>query len=78
MRSSELFWFTALVVVMLGSSGCPKGNVVCEDGKAQECFCPDGTQKIQSCMADSMEGHEVISEGPGHLHVPGVFASLHP
>ena len=58
MRSSELFWFTALVVVMCISSGCPQGNVVCKDGETQECFCPDGTQKVQSCLADG-SGWEV-------------------
>ncbi len=52
MKKSTIIWLTALIAMLSVGSGCPKVEVVCEDGEAQECFCPDGTQNTQSCLAD--------------------------
>ncbi|MBW2184498.1 MAG: DUF1566 domain-containing protein, partial [Deltaproteobacteria bacterium] len=52
MKKSTILWLTALIAMLSVGSGCPKVEVVCEDGEAQECFCPDGTQNTQSCLAD--------------------------
>jgi hypothetical protein len=52
MKKSTILWLTALIAILSVGSGCPKVEVVCEEGETQEGFCPDGTQSTQSCLAD--------------------------
>ena len=52
MRKSLFFGITALIAALFIGSCCDQIVIVCEDGEAQKCFCPDGTISNQSCRND--------------------------
>jgi hypothetical protein len=64
MSKSIMFCLTALIAVLFIGSRCNTTQMICQDGDMQDCFCPDGTQKVQACMADG-SGWELCACGTG-------------
>ena len=64
MKKPTILCLTLLIAILSLGSGCPKVVIFCEDGDTKECFCPDGTQKVQSCKADG-SGWELCACGTG-------------
>ncbi len=59
-----VFGLVVLFAILSLGSSCNKVKNGCADGDTQGCFCPGGTQKVQSCMADG-SGWELCACGTG-------------